>query len=371
MTPVLAPAERLVLRSRCTTHYPGHKELSPTAEFTALARWCESHDITADRYGDGVLINGFEAKVAALLGKPAAVFLPTGKMAQLIALKIHTERARLPRFGMHPTSHLELHEARAYAALLQLHGVLLGRPDQPILADDLHAVTDPLSCLLLELPMRECGGLLPSWEGLVELTSLARARGISLHMDGARLWECGAYYAPHSYAEIAALFDSVYVSFYKGINGVSGALLLGDDEFIRSARTWQVRFGGQLPQQTAAVASAAMRFDTHLAGMPTYLARARSLAAALSALKGVRVLPTVPQSNMMHVLFDCNADLLARERDALAQRDGIWAMGTPLSANNGTAARIEWYVGENLMAVDDVSVVATLAGLLERVRALG
>ncbi len=144
MTLALTPAERLILRSRCTTHYSGHKELSPASEFAMLARWCEDHDIAADRYGDGVLINGFEAKVAALLGKPAAVFLPSGKMAQLIALKIHTERARLPRFGMHPTSHLELHEARAYAALLQLHGVVLGRPDQAILADDLRAVTDPL-----------------------------------------------------------------------------------------------------------------------------------------------------------------------------------------------------------------------------------
>lgn len=364
MTSALTSAARLTLRSRCSTHYPGHRQLSPAAEFAALAQWCEAHQVEADRYGDGTLINAFEAKVAALLGKPAAVFVPSGKMAQLIALKIHTERARLTRFGMHPTSHLELHEARAYAALLQLHGVLVGHADQPILADDLRAVTDPLACLLVELPMRECGGVLPSWNALVELTTLARTRGIALQMDGARLWECGAFYAPHSYAEIAALFDSVYVSFYKGINGVSGAMLLGDAEFIASARTWQVRFGGQLPQQTAAVASAVMRFDTHLAAMPAYLMRARSLAAGLAALPGVTVLPTPPQTNMMHVLFDCDAEALARARDGLAQREGIWAMATPLSINNGAGARVEWYVGENLMALEDASVIATLATLL-------
>lgn len=368
MLPTLSTAERLALRNRCKVNFNDHGAVMPSDEFTALALWCAQHQVEADKYGDGTLINGFEKKIATLLGKEAAVFMPTGKMAQLIAARIHTERTRTPRIGMHPTSHLEVHEARAYAELLHLQGAFIGAPDQPILAEDLANVTDPLGCLLLELPMRECGGVLPSWDQLVAVTAAARARSIPLHMDGARLWECGPYFAPHAYADIAGLFDSVYVSLYKGIGGMSGAMLLGDADFIAAARLWQVRFGGQLPDQTAAVASAAMRFDARLLAMPRYVERAGALVQALSTVSGVSVQPALPPTNLMHLIFDCDATALAQARDGLAQRDGVWAMGTPVSLAGGRLAKVELYVGANLLAIDDAAVLATWAGLLAQAR---
>lgn len=371
MNSPLSTTERQALHHRCHTLFSGHRTLSPAQEFSKLASWCDQHEITADRYGDGALLNQFEARIADVLGKQAAVFLPSGKMAQMIALKIHTERAHIDRFGMHPSSHLELHEERAYAALLQLHGVLVGQPMQPIQVDDLAKVTDPLGCLLLELPMRECGGVLPTWDQLLQLTDAARVRDIPIHMDGARLWECGSYFAPKSLAQIAELFDSVYVSFYKGIGGVSGAMLLGEAPFIAAARTWQIRFGGQLPQQTAAVASAAMRFEEQLLAMPAYMERTRSLAAALSTIPGLAVQPDPPQVNMLHLHFPCPAAALAQARDVLAQRSGIWAFGSPVSTGSGSTAKVEWYVGENLMQIDNAAVVATLTGLIETASRLG
>lgn len=370
MSPTLSTAERLSLRNRCSVNFNDHPVVAPADEFAALARWCAQDNVEADKYGEGALINGFEKKVAALLGKPAAVFMPSGKMAQLIAARIHTERCGIDRIGMHATSHLELHEARAYAELLHLQGALIGTPDRPILADDLARTTDPLGCLLLELPMRECGGVLPTWAQLQAVTASARARGIPLQLDGARLWECGPYFAPNTYADIAALFDSVYVSFYKGIGGVSGAMLLGDADFIASARTWLVRFGGQLPQQTAAVASAAMRFDDRLASMPRYVERAAGLARALSSIPGVTVHPALPPTNLMHVLFDCGAAALADARDALAQRDGLWAMGTPVALAGDRLAKIELYVGDNLLTIDDATVVSVWTAMLRQARAV-
>ena len=370
MLPTLSTAERLSLRSRCSVHFNDHPLVAPADEFATMAGWCAQHQVEADKYGDGALINGFEKKVATLLGKPAAVFLPSGKMAQLIAARIHTERTGIDRIGMHATSHLMLHEARAYAELLHLQGALIGSPDKPISADDLASVTDPLGCLLLELPMRECGGVLPTWAQLQELTALARARGIPLQLDGARLWECGPYFVPNTYAAIAGLFDSVYVSFYKGIGGVSGAMLLGEADFIASARTWQVRFGGQLPQQTAAVVSAAMRFDDRLAAMPRYVERAAGLARALASIPGVNVQPAQPPTNLMHAIFDCSAAALARARDALAQHDGLWAMGTPVALAGDRLAKVELYVGDNLLTIDDATVVAVWTSLLAQARAI-
>ena len=197
----LTTQERLQLRKDCDIVVPGFSFVSAADDFRQLADWCEAHEVEHDVYGDGALVGGFERKVAALLGKPAAVFMPSGIMAQLAALRIWAEAAKLPRFGMHPTSHLALHEEQAHEALMHLHGAPVGDRLRPMLASDLDACRQPLSSLLVELPIREAGGQLPSWDELEALKATAHARGIPLHLDGARLWECGPFYVK-PYAEI-------------------------------------------------------------------------------------------------------------------------------------------------------------------------
>lgn len=104
----LTPDQRRQLRTQCELIVPGFAAPGPAEEFRALAHWFDANDQRHDHYGEGELVQGFERKVAALLGKPAALFVPSGVMAQLIALRIWTEAARLDRFGIHPTSHLVL-----------------------------------------------------------------------------------------------------------------------------------------------------------------------------------------------------------------------------------------------------------------------
>ncbi len=84
---------------------------------------------------------------------------------------------------------------------------------------------------------------MPAWNELREIAAIAQARGVKLHMDGARLWEAREAYAPHSFADVCAHFDSVYVSFYKGIGALAGAMLLGPEDFIAEARVWRRRHG--------------------------------------------------------------------------------------------------------------------------------
>ena len=270
--PASDPAD--ALRRQCTIHVSGHPVQAPGEELLRVGAWCREHGHHADSYGRGDLVAGFESRVASLLGLPAAVFMPSGTMAQLVALRIAVVRAGVAHVAMHPTSHLELHEERAYAHLHELRVSLLGPRHRPLLADDLAACPERLAALLTELPAREIGGRLPAWDELVELSALARSRGIDLHLDGARLWEAREAYAPRTHAEIAALFDSVYVSFYKGVGALAGAMLLGREDFIAEARLWRRRQGGTLVQLHPFVASAAMRFDAQLARIPAWRMRA-------------------------------------------------------------------------------------------------
>ena len=359
----LSTEDRLKLRQRCATILSGFRTPSPAEEFQMLADWCRAHDVAPDSYGEGALIEDFEHRVAGLVGKPAAAFMPSGVMAQLAAVRIWTERARLDRFGLHPTSHLILHEREAYSALFGLHGAVVGDRLRPMTAADLDAERSPLACLIAELPIREAGGQLPTWEDLEALKDACRRRGVPLHMDGARLWESRAFYG-RSYAEIADGFASVYVSAYKGLGGIAGAVLAGDEDFIAEARVWRRRMGGTLVQQSPTIVSAAMRLDARLAQMDACYARALGLADALSGIPGLKVNPSRPHTNMMHLYFEAPPETLMERRDAIAERDGVWVSGRPRPADVPGWCVSELYVGDTLVGLRDEEVVPLMRELL-------
>ena len=359
------PEQRKALRRQCRLVLPDFAVPSPAEEFARMAAWCEAQGVEHDHYGSGALAEDFERKLAALLGKPAAVFMPSGVMAQLAAVRIHTEAARLPRFGLHPTSHLVLHEEQAFSALLGLQAVPIGDRLRPMRAADLQAVPQPLACAVVELPIRESGGQLPQWDELLALQALAQQRGIPLHLDGARLWESAAFYQrPH--AEIAAAFESVYVSVYKGLGGLSGALLAGSADFVAQARLWRRRLGGTLYHLSPMLVSAAMRFDERLALMPALYQRTLSLAAGLGTLPGLRPNPRVPHTNLFHLHFDAPAEAVLQARDTLAEREGCWLFGHVRDTEVPGWSATEFYVGDRLLQVDD----ATVLPLFERFAAL-
>lgn len=286
---------------QCNRFVTGHYPLSPHEMFAALAEFT-SPDASDDSYGEGEIINDFEAEVAERLGKPAAVFMPSGTMAQQIALRIHADRHGNRNVAFHPTCHLEVHEKHAYRELHGLSGVLVGNPDYLMTLDDLKAVKSPIGTLLIELPQREIGGMLPSWEDLTEMVAYARERGMKVHLDGARLWESQPFY-DRSYAKICELFDTVYVSFYKTLNGITGAMLLGEQDIIDEAKIWQRRHGGNLIRLYPFVLSAKMGLDQHLPQMKAYYDKAVEIGAAISQLDGIEIKPVIPQCNRMFVYF--------------------------------------------------------------------
>src|SRR5439155_3651339 len=160
-----------------------------------------------------------------------------------------------------------------YAAVHGLVAVLVGDRHSLISRSDLDEVREPVAALLLELPQREIGGQLPSWDELVAQTGWARERGAATHMDGARLWEAQPFYGrPH--AEIAALFDSVYVSLYKGLMAISGAVLAGEPDFVEHARIWRDRLGGDPARLWPMALSAERGLDELLPRMAEFAERA-------------------------------------------------------------------------------------------------
>jgi threonine aldolase len=318
-----------------------------------------------DRYGSGERIERIERRVAELLGKEAAVFMPSGTMAQPIALRIWCERRGIRTIAFHPTCHLELHEEKGYERLHGLHGTLVGDPNRLITVEDLEALREPVAALLLELPQREIGGLLPSWDDLGGQVAWARERKVALHMDGARLWEAQPFYErPH--AEIAALFDSVYVSFYKGLGGIAGAALAGDAALIAEARVWQRRQGGNLVTLHPFVVAAELALDGRLERMPVHAAHARVLAAALAEVDGLEVVPSPPQTPLFHILLRGDRERLADAALEIAEERKVFLFADPSSTTSPSWQRHEMMVGEVTLALEPAEVAGLYAEVLAR-----
>jgi threonine aldolase len=321
-----------------------HGTPRPREQLERLTQLVEATE-RRDRYGEGERLDRLERRTAELLGKEAAAFMPSGTMAQQIALRISCDRRGLHAVAFHPTCHLELHEEKGYARLHGLHAVLVGDPNGLLTLADLERIREPVAALLLELPQREIGGRLPAWEELVAQTGWARAHGVALHLDGARLWESQPFYdRPH--AEIAALFDSVYVSFYKGLGGMAGAVLAGDAELVAEARVWQRRHGGTLVTMFPYVVAAEAALDERLERMPAYWAHARELAGALATLDGLEVVPDPPQTPLFHLLLRGERDRLVDAALSVAEEHGVFLFADPSSTTSPRWQRHEVMVGD-------------------------
>ncbi len=348
------------LRQRCHAIFPGHRKPTPAQTFAAMAAWCESGQVAHDVYGKGDLIEQFEQKIADLLGTESAVFCISGTMAQATALRLACAGRASRLVAMHPTAHVLRHEHANFQLLDHFQALQTGDPFRPFTVDDLRAIADPLAAVALELPMREIGGQSPSWAQLDAIKDHCRTHAIHLHMDGARLWEAAAGFE-RSLRDIAAGFDSVYVSLYKGIGGLGGAMLAGRAPFIAQARAWFQRQGGNVVHRSPYVVSAAMQFDARLAAMPAYLRRTEWLYRQLAAHPRLQANPARPQSNMLHLHLPVDARRAAEIRDQLAREHGIWLFNHANHAALPGHCYVEWYVGDNLLSMPDHQVRQALA----------
>lgn len=353
------------LRAACTRFLGGH------GERTAVDAWAEITaelgDVQPDRYGEGGVVAELEAEVRELLAKPAAVFMPSGTMAQQVALRVHADRTGRRVVLWHPTSHLSLHEDQAAERLHGLQPRPVGDPRSLLVLDDLEDVAEPVAALLLELPQRELGGLLPTWDDLVAQTSWARSRGAATHLDGARLLESLPFYDRPA-AEVAALFDSVYLSLYKGIGGLAGCVLAGDDQVVAEAREWRHRHGGTLFAMWPYAAAGLAGLRRRAALVPRYVDHARAVCAELAKVDGLRVVPDPPHTNMAHLYLRVDRDAFAAASRTLAEQAKVWTWPRAFATDLPDHAVVELSVGDATLGWTPTEVREVVEDLLARAR---
>ncbi|WP_282938619.1 aminotransferase class I/II-fold pyridoxal phosphate-dependent enzyme [Paenibacillus sp. RC67] len=326
------------------TKYPlaGHGKRTVQVLKEALDGFDGSTD--SDMYGTGQIIEGFQNKMADYLGKASAVFFPSGTMAQQIALRIWCDEKQLKKVAYHPLCHLEIHEEDGLKALHHIEPVLLADKERTIELNDVLQMKEEIACLLLELPQREIGGQLPAYEDLVAIAAHCRDKGIRLHLDGARLYEILPYYKKTA-AEICSLFDSVYVSLYKGIGGVAGAILAGDEAFVSQSKVWKRRHGGDLISLYPYIVSADKYLQDRLSKMDQYYHEAMELASFYNECDALTTRPIIPVSNMFHVHAAMPKEAMEAILIAVYEETGV-GLTSNVKATSETTCYYEVSIGD-------------------------
>jgi threonine aldolase len=278
---------------------------------------------------------------------------PSGIMAQQSVLRVWTDRQGSSRVAIPELSHLLCYEADGPQQLNSFRYERLTTGPTVPTVEHLAAIPGRLGAALLELPLRDAGYLLPAWDELEAFSVAARERGVPLHFDGARLWESQPYLG-HSLAEIAALADSVYVSFYKGLGGLAGAIVAGPEDVVEEARRWRTRHGGTLFAMTPYALAGLRGLRTQLPLMGELHDRAVELAAAFEQ-RGFRIFPQPPHTNSFRLFVD-QAEEVVNERIVRTLEDERVALLQPLQPGQmpGTAfteftvgaGTLDWRVDE-------------------------
>lgn len=241
--------------------------LDPREYTTLLQEAAASGDLQADNYSNGGLIAVLEQKFARLLGKEAAMFVPTGTLANHIAVRTLAGNER--RVLVQAESHLYNDSGDCAQTLSGLNLVPLAEGSSTVNLDEVKRWVErtahgrvelKVGAISIESPVRRKDHAMVAFDELKRVCRYAREQGIRLHLDGARLFNlpqhCGK-----SIKEHAALFDTVYVSLWKHFNGASGAILAGDAKFIDGLFHTRRMFGGSLPHAWPQVALVAKYVD--------------------------------------------------------------------------------------------------------------
>ncbi|MET7381552.1 beta-eliminating lyase-related protein [Streptomyces sp. NPDC005526] len=312
------------------------------------ARGLYDLDTASDMYGDGI-VAALEEKVAGLLGKEAAAFFPTGTMAQQIALRCWAGRTGSTTVALHALAHPEMHERHAFSQVSGLRPVQVTSEPRLPTAAEVRDLEEPFGALMLELPLREAGFVLPTWEELTAVVEAAHERDAVVHFDGARLWESTVHFGRPLH-EIADLADSVYVSFYKSLDGYGGAALAGPRALVEEAKTWRHRYGGLVFQQFPTALSALAGLERELPRLPEYVRHARVVAAALregfaaAGLPWTRVHPAEPHTHDFQVWLPYDADTAAPAAIRTAEETGVMLFAHGWDAKGPGLACTEVYV---------------------------
>jgi len=270
----------------------------PTAAMRdAMAR----AEVGDDVFADDPTVNALQERVAAMLGKEAALFVPSGTQSNLVAMMSHCGRG--DEYIVGQMAHTYRWEGGGAAVLGSVQPQPLEHQPDGTLAladiaaaikpDDSHFARTRLLCLENTL-----GGKALSLAYMADATALARKHGLATHLDGARLFNAATALGMPA-KDIAHHFDSVSVCFSKGLGAPVGSALCGSKALIKSAHRWRKMLGGGMRQAGVLAAGALYALDHHITRLADDHALARRLAEGLQGIAGLRV--ELPQTNILFV----------------------------------------------------------------------
>jgi threonine aldolase len=256
-----------------------------------------------DQYGEDALTNELQERVAALLGKEQGLWLPSGTMANQVALRVLTRPG--DEVVVSREAHAGWHETGGSAANAGVQLVEVGARgvfDVAALAAAIKPrglpVYPPTTLVEIENTHNRSGGIVFPQDEVVRVCALARSRGIATFLDGARVWNASVA-SGVAEAELAAPFDLVAVSFSKGLGAPGGSLLAGSRELIVAATRQRRMLGGAMRQTGFFAAAALHGIEHHRARLADDHANARRFAEALAAHRSVELDPATVQTNIV------------------------------------------------------------------------
>jgi threonine aldolase len=277
----------------------------PTAPMREVMSRAEVGD---DVLGDDPTIHALQDKVAKLLGKEAALFVPSGTMANQIAIRSHTEPG--DEVIMEAEGHTFLFETGAMAGLCGVQAQLLHGKRGLLTAEQVEKAIrpneyhfPPTKLIILENTHNHGGGTIQPLSLVEGISSVAKKHGIALHMDGARLWNAclASGVKPADYARHA---DSVSVCLSKGLGAPVGSLLAGSKTFIQRARRFRKMFGGTMRQSGILAAAGIYALDHHYERLKDDHENARYFAKRLSEIRNVTINVEEVETNLIYFGID-------------------------------------------------------------------
>lgn len=277
-----------------------------TKPTSAMRKAMAEAEVGDDVFGEDPTVNALQEKVANLLGKEAALFVPSGTMANQLSIKSHTEPG--DEVIIEASSHPYNFEGGAGAALSGIQfqclrgvrGILdASQIEEATRPADHHFPVTKLVCL--ENTHNRGGGSIFPLEKMAEIYRLAKSKGLLVHLDGARLWNASMATGikPNEYAQWA---DSVSVCLSKGLGAPIGSLVAGSKLFIDRVHRFRKMFGGGMRQVGIIAAAGIYALDHHLERLKEDHQNAKRLAVSLKEFKGVSIDPKHVETNI--VIFD-------------------------------------------------------------------
>lgn len=308
----------------------------PTPEMReAMAR----AEVGDDVFGDDPTVNLLQERSAELFGKEAALFVPSGTMANQVAIRSHTEPG--DEVIVESNSHIFLYEGGGFAALSGVSARCIEGERGLLAATDVRDAVRPAGGLshfpvtkliCLENTSNRGGGTVYSPQVVDEIAAVASEEGLALHLDGARFFNA-AVALDRSPAELAGPFDSIAYCLSKGLGCPVGSLLVGSREFIDRSHRFRKMFGGGMRQAGVLAAAGLHALDHHVDRLADDHGRARRLAEALAAMEGPSVDLTGVETNMVYV------DVRETDLDAAVWVERLDALGVRVVATSAQELR--------------------------------